>query len=105
MVFGPELSSEEVEVMQRYTGFVAEFVKFGQPTHGNSTKHYNYYWRSYQKEKGQYMVIDVPIKSGMSQEKPFEAGSRPGRMQLWREMFEYAENIWEDFEPSSHDEL
>jgi hypothetical protein len=30
------------------TSFVGEFVKFGQPTHGNASKHYNYYWRNYQ---------------------------------------------------------
>jgi hypothetical protein len=104
--FGPELSTDEIEVMKRYTGYISEFVKYGQPTHGNKTKHYNYYWRNYQKEKGQYMVTDVPIKSGMSREKPFESSSRPGRMELWREMFDYQENWMEDdFAAPSHDEL
>jgi hypothetical protein len=63
MTFGPELSEEEIEVMKRYTGYFAEFAKFGQPTHGNASAHYNYYWRPYFKENGQYMVTDVPVRS------------------------------------------
>jgi hypothetical protein len=62
MAYGPELSPDEVEVMQRYTDFIGEFAKFGQPTHGNSSRHYSYYWRRYQKDNGQYMVIDTPIR-------------------------------------------
>ena len=63
MTFGPKLSMEEIEVMKRYTGYFAEFAKFGQPTHGNASAHYNYYWRPYGKENGQYMVTDVPVRS------------------------------------------
>jgi hypothetical protein len=43
------------------------------------------------------MVIDVPDKSGMSRDLPFETPGRPGRMNFWREMFQYPENIADDY--------
>ena len=51
------------------------------------------------------MIVDVPMKSGMSRDRPFASGSRPGRMQLWREIFDYKEDLMEDFPTAEHDEL
>ena len=43
------------------------------------------------------MIIDEPIKSGMSRDFPFESSLRPGRMELWKEMFDYTESLGDDF--------
>ena len=73
----------------------------------NHDKHDNYYWRNYQEERGQYMIIDEPIKSGMSRDFPFESSLRPGRMELWKEIFDYTENLGDDFTTTTagHEEL
>ena len=68
---GPELSVEEIGVMIRYTEYIANFVKYSQPTlHGE--------WTPYVAGEGGYMVIDVPDRSGMSRDLPFETIERPG---------------------------
>ena len=87
---GPELSEEEVEVMQRFTGFIANFVSDSNPTSDQS-------WKPYREGEGQYMVIDVPARSGMSLDLPFETKERPGRMEFWRQMFDYPENLADDY--------
>ena len=88
---GPELDQEEVEVMKRFTGYIVNFVTEGRPTSDDVT------WPAFKEGNGSYMVIDVPEKSGVSRELPFETRDRPGRMNFWREMFNYPENIADDY--------
>lgn len=52
MPFGPEYSEEEIEVMRRYTGYVAELATYGKPTGGNPEKVYNLEWAPYQQGNG-----------------------------------------------------
>ena len=87
---GPELSEEEIEVMKRFTGYITNFVKYSEPTTDGE-------WKPFREGDGQYMVIDVPERSGMSQKLPFETTERPGRMQFWRTMFGYTENLADDY--------
>jgi len=93
---GPELSEEEIEVMQRFTGFIANFVTYSNPN-SDPNPNPNETWTAYKEEEGQYMVIDVPARSGMSRDLPFETKARPGRMEFWRQMFEYPENLADDY--------
>ena len=88
---GPELNDEEVEVMKRFSGYIVNFVTEGRPTSDDVT------WPAFKEGNGSYMVIDVPEKSGVSRELPFETRDRPGRMNFWREMFKYPENIADDY--------
>ena len=48
---GPELSEEEVEVMQRFTGFIANFVSDSNPTSDQSWKPYRRVDRGAEEEK------------------------------------------------------
>jgi len=52
---------------------------------------------AFEEGNGRYMVIDAPDKSGMSRDLPFETPGRPGRMNFWREMYQYPENIADDY--------
>ena len=76
--------------MKRFTTYIANFVKNSKPTMDGE-------WEAYKEGNGQYMIIDVPERSGMSQLLPFETVERPGRMQFWRNMYGYPENIEDDY--------
>ena len=93
---GPELNEEEIEVMKRFTGYVVNFVTSSKPAPEDI-------WPAFREGNGRYLIIDEPDRSGVSQTLPFETKARPGRMNFWREMFRYPENIADDYVMPSFD--
>ena len=102
--FHPNLNDEEIAVMKQFTGFIAEFVRYGQPTHGNPNKSYPIYWSKFSPGKGISMLIENPPKT--SQSLPFHSTERPGRMKFWnQEIMGHSEDIESDYLPLNRDEL
>ena len=93
--FATNKTSEELEIVRRYTGYFAEFARTGRPTDDDE-------WLPYKAGKGRYMMIDVPEKSGMKMEIPFGKD----RMDFWRDFFEAKEDwLQEDFIVDMKEEL
>lgn len=104
MPFKTNITGEELEIVQRYTGYFADFVKHGKPTHGDPQRTYGQEWTPYETGMGQFMAIDSKERSGMSREVPFPVE----RMEFWRKMHGY-EDFLDDFKAIStsqhHDEM
>ena len=82
--------------MKHFTEFIAEFVKYGQPTHGNPDKTYQILWSKFSPRNGVSMLIENPPK--ISQKLPFNFAERPGRMKFWnQEIFGHTEDFESDY--------
>jgi hypothetical protein len=98
------MSAEEISIMKRFTGYIADFTKYGKPTHGNSDQKYDQFWRPYEPQRGVSMIIDKEVR--LSREVPFETKNRPGRIQFWLNLLNHTEDVYSDFVTNSnHDEL
>ena len=46
-------------MVRQYTGYIADFVRYGTPTSGGNAGHLNpVEWKPWTKEKSQYLYID-----------------------------------------------
>ena len=99
-----KLNKEDEKIMRQFTDYVAEFVKYGQPTHGNPDKTYPIHWNKFAPGKGIYMLIENPPKT--SQSMPFQSTERPDRIKFWnQEIFGHSEDIESDYLLTKKDEL
>ena len=71
LIFHPDLTPEEVTVMKYFTGFIADFVKYGKPTYGNKDKIYPQQWLPFQPGRGISMLIENPPR--ISRDLPFKS--------------------------------
>ena len=88
--------------MKYFTGFIADFVKYGKPTYGNKDKIYPQQWLPFQPGRGISMLIENPPR--ISRDFPFKSLVRPGRIQLWMDLFGHVEDIKSDYH-IYHDEF
>ena len=99
-----KLNEEDEKIMRQFTDYIAEFVKYGQPTHGNPDKTYPIHWNNFAPGKGIYMLIENPPKT--SQSMPFQSTERPDRIKFWnQEIFGHSEDIESDYLLTKKDEL
>lgn len=90
--------------MKHFTSFIADFVIYGQPTHGTKEKAYVQHWPAFTEGNGVSMIIDNPPR--LSRDMPFEYGfERRGRISLWMKLLGHQVDLKEDYTPDIHDEL
>ena len=99
-----KLNEEDENIMRQFTGYIAEFVKYGKPTHGNPDQTYPIHWNNFTPGKGIYMLIENPPKT--SQTMPFQSNKKPDRIKFWnQEIFGHSEDIESDYLLTKKDEL
>lgn len=83
----PLSTNEDKEMSKRFSGFMANFAKYGNPSSKIET------WEPYVKGSGQFYKIASPEDSGMVRDIPFPKD----RMNFFKMVYDAQEDITVDY--------